>query len=626
MALEGMVSHLESIRPRLIGGRGSECAARTLVPEGVFARAVPVLKHHHFPIQLPRKTDPAGFLLRTLNSRTLADHDVVLQFLFQRARGWESTFFSPLFDNVAGRQTHAIRSTMQSRLNDAAYHLELRAHVTGPRPEDGLDVLGTWLGQWTTPGGATWRRWRVIPEKKEFEFHAVLAAHDLRKFRSRKARRDVSGLELAHLLSIPWAEHHGECSYAGAPRGHPSPDHLARSSRAKPELRLAVGQCGAHTAVLPSAWNHLAILGKTQSGKSTLALSLVLQILWKQPGSTVVVIEPTGTLVDGIVSRLHHETASETVEVDPAHGTFQQGDATMVSVPLSLLLPPERANEAPSARDRWSEALAGDLLAAIRSAWGEESVGGRAEFVLRALVQGLALTPGSNLVDAYHILTSKPALQRFVKSAPPGPLRDFLEHHLPRLDYNFTMSSLDKVGKIATNSLLRIALCQRGHAISFDRLVGHRLLLLNLSKAALGADGANFLGAIYLTQLWAAVQRGGRPDRPVYLVLDEVHNYAVPALADMLSEGAKFGLPRRGYHAVPSPGAPESAGGSPGERRRMAPVLARDRGHGRRVEDRRRGKPWVAPPRPRGWAPALRGRDGGVRGPSEAGDAPQPPF
>jgi hypothetical protein len=214
----------------------------------------------------------------------------------------------------------------------------------------------------------------------------------------------------------------------------------------------------------------------------------------------------------------------------------------MVSVPLSLLLPPERASEALSVRDRWSEALAGDLLSSIRSAWGEESVGGRAEFVLRALVQGLALTPGSNLVDAYHILTSKPALQRFTKSAPPGPLRDFLERHLPRLDYNFTMSSLDKVGKIATNPLLRVALCQRDRSVTFDRLLGHRLLLLNLSKSALGADGANFLGAIYLTQLWAAIQRSGRADRPVYLILDEVHNYAVPALSDMLSEGAKFGL------------------------------------------------------------------------------------
>jgi hypothetical protein len=303
-----------------------------------------------------------------------------------------------------------------------------------------------------------------------------------------------------------------------------------------------VGVSGSRRVTLPPEWNHLAILGRTQSGKSTLALNLVLQTLRKHPNSTVVVIEPTGTLVEGIVARLPREIASETVEVDPAHATFQQGDATMVSVPLSLLRPPEDAEGNASARDRWSEALAGDLLAAIRSAWGEESIGGRAELVLRALVQGLALTPGSNLVDAYQILSSKRALQRFVKSAPSGPLRDFLEHHLPRLDYTFTMSSLDKVGKIATNSLLRIALCQRDHAVSFDRLLKHRLLLLNLSKAALGADGANFLGAIYLTQLWTAVQRSGNPDRPVYLVLDEVHNYAVPALADMLSEGAKFGL------------------------------------------------------------------------------------
>ena len=543
--LEAMLACLESTRPRLTGGAPIECSAATLVPEGVFARAVPVQKHHHLPIQIQPKVDSASFLLRTLGSRTLRDHDVLLQLLFRRLRGWESTFFSPLYDNVAQRQHHPLRFAMHARRAEAAYHVELRAHITGPEPEEGLTALDTWLGQWTTTGGVPWRRWKVIRSKAEWGFHAALANHDLRRYSSRKARRNVSGTELAHLLSIPWATHHPECTYAGAPRGQPGPELVLRPS-ASPDSRaaerLVVGVSGSRRVALPREWNHLAILGRTQSGKSTLALNLVLQTLRKRPNSTVVVIEPTGTLVDGIVSRLPREIASETIEVDPAHATFQQGDATMVSVPLSLLRPPEGADGDASSRDRWSEALAGDHLAAIRSAWGEESIGGRAELVLRALVQGLALTSGSNLVDAYQILSSKQALQRFVKSARPGPLRDFLEHHLPRLDYNFTMSSLDKVGKIATNSLLRIALCQRDHAVSFDRLLGHRLLLLNLSKAALGADGANFLGAIYLTQLWAAIQRSGRPDRPVYLVLDEVHNYAVPALADMLSEGAKFGL------------------------------------------------------------------------------------
>jgi len=540
--LDAMLSYLESTRPRLAGGGHVDCLAETLIPDGIYARAVPTLKHHHLPLVIHPRVDPADHLLRILASRTLRDHDVVLQLLFQSAGGWESTFFSPLFESVAQRQHHILRAAMIARRTQPAYHVELRTRIIGPREEDALDVVGVWLSGWTISGGASWRRWKVVSPKREWEFQAAMTDHCLRHFVSKRARRDVSGFELSRLLSIPWSSHHPECSYSGAPSGRPGPELLAlpAASRKTPaEPRTIVGVRGQHQVALPRIWSHTVAIGRTQSGKSTLALSIALQVLRKQPGSTVVVIEPTGTLVDGIVTRLPSAIASETIEIDPAHATFEQNGANMVSVPLSLLHAP---NDGSAPLDRWSEALAGDLLAAIRSAWGEESIGGRAEFVLRALVQGLARTPGSNLVDAYQILTSKPALQRFVKTAPPGPLRDFLEHHLPRLDYNFTMSTLDKVGKIATNPLLRVALCQRSHAVAFDQLLRHRLLLLNLSKAALGADGANFLGAIYLTQLWAAVQRSGRPDKPIYLLLDEVHNYAVPALADMLSEGAKYGL------------------------------------------------------------------------------------
>jgi hypothetical protein len=568
--LESMMIYLENTRPRLAAGSAIPCPAAEILKRGVFARAVAVQRHHHLPLELRSETDPAGFLLRTLGSRTLQGHDLVLQLLFQRTRIWEEGLFSPRFNLFAERQGRDLRAEMESRRAGPAYHIELRAHLRGPRPLEALTALGSWLEQWTTQGGVPWRSWQVIPRKLEQPFHAAFATHGIARFSNRRARRDVSATELGHLLSIPWAAHHAGCSYAGAPPGRPGPAsvlpsaapirnpaiqrvdglatvvRIAKSIETRPppslDSRLVVGVSGPDKVALPKDWNHLAILGRTQSGKSTLALNFVLQILAKQPGATVVLIEPTGTLVEGVVSRLPAAVASVAVEIDPAHATFEQDGETRVSVPLGLLRAPDQASDDPSSAERWSEALAGDLLAAIRSAWGEESIGGRAELVLRALVQGLTLAPGSNLVDAYHILSSKQALQRFVATAPPGPLRNFLEHHLPRLDYNFTMSSLDKVGKIATNPLLRIALCQRANPVSFDRLLQHRLLLLNLSKAALGADGANFLGAIHLTQLWAALQRVGRPDRPVYLVLDEVHNYAVPALADMLSEGAKFGL------------------------------------------------------------------------------------
>src|SRR5271157_3844187 len=118
--LEAMLACLESTRPRLTGGAPIECSAVTLVPQGVFARAVAVQKHHHLPAQIQPKVDSASFLLRTLGSRTLRDHDVLLQLLFRRLRGWESTFFSPLYDTVAQRQHHPLRFAMHARRAEAA--------------------------------------------------------------------------------------------------------------------------------------------------------------------------------------------------------------------------------------------------------------------------------------------------------------------------------------------------------------------------------------------------------------------------------------------------------------------------------------------------------------------------
>ena len=79
-----------------------------------------------------------------------------------------------------------------------------------------------------------------------------------------------------------------------------------------------------------------------------------------------------------------------TLPTPPSNGR----DTTMVSVPLSLLLPPERASEAVVVRDRWSEALAGDLLAAIRSAWGEESIGAGPSSSCALWSRASRLTPG----------------------------------------------------------------------------------------------------------------------------------------------------------------------------------------------------------------------------------------
>ncbi|MDE1822622.1 MAG: TraM recognition domain-containing protein, partial [Euryarchaeota archaeon] len=305
---------------------------------------------------------------------------------------------------------------------------------------------------------------------------------------------------------------------------------------------LVVGHARGQLLRLPPGWNHLAVLGRTQTGKSTLVLNLVLQLLLKRPDATVIVLEPTGGFILDVLRRIDPGTAAETIQVDPAHATFREGGLSKVSVPLGILHLTERDRRDLDELERRSEMVAGDILLSIKNAWGEDSIGARADFILRPILQGLLATRGTNLVDAYYVLSDAEVRRRFLRTLPEGPSTNFLRVHLPGLDYAFTMSSLNKVGKIATNPMLRKALCQRVHAVPFEDLLKHRLLLLNLSKGELGTEGSNFLGAIFLTQLWAALQRSGSKEHPVYLVVDEFQNYAVPIFKDMLSEGAKFGL------------------------------------------------------------------------------------
>ena len=305
---------------------------------------------------------------------------------------------------------------------------------------------------------------------------------------------------------------------------------------------LVVGHARGQRLGLPPDANHLAVLGRTQSGKSTLILNLVLQLLVKRPEATVVVLEPTGGLVRDVVQRLDPSVAADTILVDPAHPTYRDGGHSWVSVPLGILHLPEHERTDQDDLERRSEMVAGDILLMIKNAWGEDSIGARADFILRPILQGLLASRGTNLVDAYNVLSDSDVRRRFLRTFPEGSAANFLRFHLPGLDYAFTMSSLNKVGKIATNPMLRKSLCQRVDPVPFEALLKHRLLLLNLSKGELGTEGSNFLGAIFLTQLWAALLRTGSKDHPVYLVVDEFQNYDVPIFRDMLSEGAKFGL------------------------------------------------------------------------------------
>jgi len=499
---------------------------------------------HFWPIKLTRAFDRAGMLIQSLASTEVAANEVVLQLLFRAAGGWEHRLLGTNYDTFLEGKERFQFPQLSDRRADLPFHVEMRAGILGPEPKAAHAALWSWVGSWRSSLGTQWWTLEEVKERHSAKFVRAFAEHDITRFRGKKPRRDISGTELSVVLPIPWRDRHPELHYAGAP-AHRVPTELVvprNPGRAREGSGVVVGDSSGQPVRLPSRWNHLAILGKTRSGKSTLAENVVLQLLANEPRATVVILEPTGSLIQGVVDGLPLEVAADTAEIDPSHPTFDHDGVEVAELPLNLVNLTDRRRSGESEYERRAERISGDLLQSIKNAWGEESIGGRAEFVLRAVLQSLLAVEGTNLVDAYAALSEKKVLQRLERLTFGTELKNALKVHLPKLDYSFTISSLDKVGKVATNPLLRKTLCQRYHAVSFDTLLERRLVLLNLAKGALGTESSRFLGAILLTQLWAAIQQRPRSDDPIYLVVDEFHNFAIPAFADMLSEGSRLGL------------------------------------------------------------------------------------
>ncbi|MGH9028993.1 MAG: TraM recognition domain-containing protein, partial [Acidimicrobiales bacterium] len=590
--LEELETVLLAAIPGLDFGSEMECVARNCEPattEYAFARNLSA--HHLAPMAHYERLDVGSVLMRALQARGISSGRVAIQIIFERVPAWERHFWSARrVESIAQQLPSPLGADYLRRQSEAVYHVELRAGATTPwAPESRAQgALDLWMGQFLGGCSVHWRRFKTIPRRKQTKFDRALRGHDLTRFSNPKGCRDVSASELTRVLSIPWREQHPQCHYVGAPYGRPGPGlgpmprgppYASPSIAARPLAPLGttpssyahfprtsdpqgagtspydenrgsviapagvtVGSTRGVAVALPSGWHHLAILGRTRTGKSTLALNVALQLLKQEPSAAVVVLEPSGNLIRALVERVPPEIAGSIVEIDPSRPTLVRDGVETARVPLNLIPAAGSSGLEAAEVERRSERVVGDLIQAIKNAWGEESIGGRADFILRAVVQGLNAVPGTNLVDAYSVLSDRQTLRRLEELVEPGPLRDALRTHLPKLDHSQTISSLDKVGKIATNPLLRKALCQRFHSVSFAELLSHRLLLLNVAKSALGTEASNFLGAIFLTQLWSALQERASQHAPVYLIVDEFHNFAIPAFADMLSEGARHGL------------------------------------------------------------------------------------
>ncbi len=276
---------------------------------------------------------------------------------------------------------------------------------------------------------------------------------------------------------------------------------------------------------------HVAVIGKTGTGKTTLLQNLLVADI--RAGHGVACIEPHGDLADSLLELIPRSRTNDVV-------LFDVGDA---SHPLSFNL---LACKDPRQRSL----VASGVVSAFKKIYGA-MWGPRLEHILRNALLALLEVPGSSLVQILPLLgdddyrdgvlkhVSDPAVRRFW-------LREFAA--MPtRLRGEAISPVLNKIGHFISSPLLRNIVGQPTSTLDLRTIMDEgKILIVNLSKGKVGGDASELLGALLVTAIQlAAMSRADVPEasrRDFFAYIDEFSSFTTDAFASTFSEARKYRL------------------------------------------------------------------------------------
>jgi hypothetical protein len=268
--------------------------------------------------------------------------------------------------------------------------------------------------------------------------------------------------------------------------------------------------------------HHLHVIGPTGSGKSTLLCGLSLADI--EAGRSVLVVEPRGDLVSDILARIHVGRRKDVVVIDPASET---------SVGINVL-----GGELAGAERRADQIV--HLLAEMHGPnFGPRTT----DVALHALIAVSRLKDGT-LCDVPILLTN-PAFRRRVLTEVGdrltlAPFFAWFDGLSEGERAQVVAPLLNKLRAVTSREATRRMLGQAQPKFNLEELfTKRRIVLVNLNRGMLGEPVANLLGALFLSQVWAAAQRRAAIPQdkrhPVMMVVDEFQDYL------RLSGGLDFG-------------------------------------------------------------------------------------
>ena len=276
---------------------------------------------------------------------------------------------------------------------------------------------------------------------------------------------------------------------------------------------------------------HLHILGRTGTGKSTLIHNLLAQDIFSGHGAAL--LDPHGDLAFEILDAIPRHRTRQTIYFNPSDLARPVGFNPLSGVPLE------------------QRAVAADgILAAFKHQWAD-SWGPRLEHILFNSVRLLLDMPHASLLAIPKLLTNNSYRQKVLSHATDQVNISFWKNEFGSWNERYRTEAiapvLNKVNRFLSSPAIRNCLGQSKNSIDLRRVMDDgQLFIANLSKGLLGEGHANLLGSLLVSSFQLAAQSradvGESERRAFFLYADEFQNFATDSFATILSEARKYRL------------------------------------------------------------------------------------
>lgn len=330
-----------------------------------------------------------------------------------------------------------------------------------------------------------------------------------------------------------------------------SPDRIAASRLHNPAIPnlpktgLVIGMAEGVHVRLPEASRdrHTYIVGATGTGKSTLMERMIIEDMRR--GEGVVLLDPHGDLYAEVRAAVPKARLADVIEIDPLSGAKPPG--------INFL------DVGDSPRPAWRlRFMIGELMQFFGGVWDMHMCGGpmfemyfRNAFLLLG-DQGVREKSCHTLLNFASLLSEKEFRDRQLEHCRNEEVKNFWKNIAEKAGSDASLANIvpyivSKMDLLTQSSFIREMIGRPKDTLRMgERMDRRAIVLCNLSKGVLGALESRLLGAMLMSQIFAAgLERGMQRRthrRPVNIYVDEFQNFVSDNVASMLSEARKFGL------------------------------------------------------------------------------------